>query len=241
MKKYLIMVCLLPMMMQAQTVKTDKILRNPNPVKTWFGMSGMELIFSGGKVSDAGNTISNALRFTAFFNVQQQMHYDFNAHLGIFTGYGIRNVGFIHEISPAGLGPVTLKQRSYSMGIPLAIKFGNMERGRYIALGVEEELMFHYKRKLMYNEGKVVFSEWFSSDVRRFMPSAFVDIRGHNGTYLRFKYYLSDFLVNKTVNMIVPGTQTQITYTPSKSSLFYISIGFAIKDKKKHHAKFDEV
>jgi hypothetical protein len=241
MKKQLILLCVLPLWVIAQVKLPEKKLRNPNPVKTWFGMSGVELIFSGGKVNDAGNTLSNAMRFTAFFNVQQQSHYDFNSRFGIFTGYGIRNVGFIHEIAVPNVGSVTLKQRSYGLGLPLAIKFGNMERGNYIAIGIEEEWMFHYKRKLMFNDDKLKFSEWFSPEVKMFNTSAFIDIRGHGGTYLRFKYYLSDFLQNKTINMIVPGTQTQIGYTPLKSSLFYISIGMAIKAKKKHRAKPDEV
>lgn len=239
MKTYLIIFFFIPFICFSQT--DDKKLLNPNPQKTWFKMSGFELIFSGGKFNDAGKIHSNNMRFTAVLNVQDQFHYDFNSYIGFFTGYGVRNVGFIHEIAVPVLGNVTLKQRSYSFGIPLAIKLGNMERVNYIALGVEEEMMFHYKKKVLFNDKKTKFSEWFSNDVNRFNTSVFVDIRRHSGNYIRFKYYLFDFLNTNTTAMTVPGTSTQLNFTPLQSSLFYISIGLAIKEKKKYKAKATEV
>ena len=123
-------------------------------------MNASEMIFSGGKLETsqaiAGLTPlkspENVVRFSAFFHFQQQMHFNLNKNFGMYTGVGIRNIGFINTFS--GLEKkIRVKQRSYSLGIPLAIKAGDLN-GYYFAIGAEAELMFAYKRKVFYDGGK---------------------------------------------------------------------------------------
>jgi hypothetical protein len=213
---------------------------NPDPVKAWCGMEAYEFIFSKGEVKANGQTLDNVVRFTAFFNGQSQRHYNFSNHFGLFTGIGLHNVGLINKYDLPD-GEFKMKQRMYSIGVPLAFKLGNMVNGGYIALGAEAEYMFQYKRKIWYKGNDTKMSEWFSDKVNGFNPSLFADIRFHNGTFFRFKYYINDFLVNKTTSFYLPDTNIKVDYKPEKSSMWYVSIGTAFKVKKKHKATKNEV
>ncbi len=206
---------------------------NEAPLHKWYGMKGFQLIFSKGRVLDNGFYIPDNLRFSAFFHAQYQFHYDFGRFMGIYTGFSIINVGFINEIPVPDGSSATLKQRSYSAGIPLGLKFGNMPSGDYLAFGAEAECMFAYKQKIIYNGNKTISSAWFSNNVNTFNPSLFGELRFHSGAYIRFKYYLLDFLVDKT--SVLNIGDYQVTYTPEKSALYYMSVGFLIKGKHKHH------
>jgi hypothetical protein len=211
------------------------VSHNLAPLNTWYGMTGAQLIFSKGEVMDNGSYIPNILRFTCFFHLQHQFHYDFGKFMGLYTGFSIINVGFINEIPLPDGSSATLKQRSYSAGIPLALKFGNMPGGDYLAIGTEGELMFAYKEKVLYGGQKWKSYAWFSHDVNLFNPSLFAELRFHTGGYIRFKYYLYDFLVNKTTQVYVPQINTWESYTPEKSALYYLSAGYLFKTKHKHH------
>ena len=214
---------------------------NAAPVNTWYGMSGAELIFSGGNVNDGGKDLASVLRFTCFFHVQHQFHYDFGKAFGMYTGFSIINVGFINKLSDSY--DATIKQRSYSVGVPLAFKLGNMPSGTYIAAGAEAECMFAFKQKVLYNGGKSIINDpiFSSQDVNLFNPSVFGELRFHSGSYIRFKYYLFDFLKNRTSTIYLPGTNISETYTPEKSTLYYISVGYLFKKKHKHHLTKNDV
>jgi hypothetical protein len=214
---------------------------NAAPVNTWYGMSGAQLIFSFGNVTDEGTTLATVARFTCFFHVQHQFHYDFGQAVGMYTGFSIINVGFINKLPD--VYDATLKQRYYSFGIPLGLKLGNMPSGNYIAGGVEGECMFAFKQKVLYNGSKSIVNDalFSSQDVNLFNPSVFGELRFHGGSYIRFKYYLLDFLVNKTSTFYLPGTNILETYTPQKSTLYYISVGYLLKRKHKHHLTKNDV
>jgi len=194
-----------------------------------YWASGGEIIFSYGTVHTDSTTLNPVLRWSPFFNAQAQFHHDFSETAGIYTGLGIRNVGLISHINYKAQSDSTLKtgivkERSYSLGIPIAIKLGNMEKV-YFAGGGEAELMFAYKRKV-YDQGnkseKNKTSSWFNDNVKIFNPSVFAELHLHSGPYIRFKYYLLDFLNYQGVNM---KDGTPIPDYGSKSPLFYFAIG----------------
>jgi hypothetical protein len=222
--------------------KQKQKLKNPNPdpIKAGYGMAVYEFIFSAGEVESNGVKLDNVTRFSGFFNSQSQRHYNFSKGFGIFMGIGVRNVGLINKYSLAD-GKFEIKQRAYSIGVPLAFKLGGMERGNYIALGAEAEYMFHYKRKLFYGGNSSKTSKWFSNEVSQFNPSLFADIRFHNGTFFRFKYYLNDFLNDKETSFFLPDSQIEVNYKPEKSTMFYVSVGSAFKIKKKKKLTKDDV
>ncbi|HPT14307.1 MAG TPA: hypothetical protein PK796_05910 [Bacteroidales bacterium] len=187
--------------------------------------SGGENIFSWGNAGDPGLKADNVVRFSAFLNQQLQYHVDFGDHAGVYTGLGIRNIGFIHQFGDT----LKIKQRVYALGVPLAFKIGNMAKGLYLAFGPEIELFFHFKEKTFLHGQKFKDSEWFSSRTDLIHPSLFAELGLGHGIYLRYRYYLTDFLRKKDV--VFPGN-IQIPYNNSPSQLMYISIGTMISKKK---------
>jgi hypothetical protein len=224
----------------AQKEKQKKKNPNPDPLKAWYSMEAYEFIFSKGEATAGGQSADNVVRFTAFFNGQTQRHYNFSNHFGIFTGIGFRNVGLINKFDLPD-GSFKMKQRAYSIGVPLAFKLGNTVNGNYIAFGAEAEYMIHYKRKIWYSGNDTKTSNWFSDEVNQFNPSLFADIRFHNGTFFRFKYYLNNFLSTKTTTFYLPDSNIPVEYKPEKSTMWYISIGTAFKVKKKKKLTKDDV
>ena len=194
--------------------------------KNYYWAGGSEFIFSLGSVESPGVNVSKVLRFSGFFNFQEQFHYNFTPHLGIYTGFGIRNVGFINKLNDS----IKVKQRVYSAGIPFTLKLGNMDKSAYISFGGEMELFFNYKQKTFYNDTKSKFDEWFSDRTELFNPSVFFELKDKKGGYIRFKYYINDFLKGENQTVVVNGNV--FPYSPSQSKLYYISIGSVIKTKE---------
>jgi hypothetical protein len=226
MKKWLLIALLLPVMLKAQDRVGTKI----------YLKSASEFIFSVGimdaYVEDAAlNTdleIDPVVRFSGFFHLQEQLHIDFSPSFGIYTGLGLRNIGMINKINDS----IRVKQRVYSLGIPFALKLGKLPGGWFVAAGAEGELFIHYKQKDFYDDDKRKFGEWFSDRVNLINPSVFLDINSKKGSYIRFKYYLNDFLVSdkQQVNL---GNGNKFVFYPEKSQLFYVALGTTIKHKSK--------
>lgn len=190
-----------------------------------YAMGASELIFSSCDVKDGDMKIDPVVRFTAFFHLQQQVHYDFTRNFGMYWGLGVRNIGFINKLNDS----IKVKQRSYSVGIPLALKIGNMKNKTWLAVGGEAEIMFAYKQKVFFAGEKFKNHEWFSDKVNLFNPSVFADIHFKNGSYIRFKYYLMDFLKEDKQDIRLFGVP--FAYSLESSKLFYVAIGTAIKNK----------
>jgi len=182
-------------------------------------LSTSELILSGASVENSGVKLDNIVRFSAFFHVGQQIHFDFSNKAGFYTGLSLRNIGMINDLNDS----VRIKQRVYTVGIPAAFKVGNM-KGTNLAVGAEAEFAIAYKQKLFVNDEKSKTNEWFSDRTNIFLPSAFAEIRTKQGGYIKFKYYLTDFLVEDKQKVNV----TNLNYRPNKSQLFYVSFGYAL-------------
>ncbi|MHA7131714.1 hypothetical protein [Algoriphagus namhaensis] len=180
-----------------------------------------ETILSFGIVDAEPLNTGTVARFTPFFNFGQQVHFDFSQSFGIFTGLNVRNVGMITDLNDS----VRVKQRTYNLGIPIAFKIGDVEGWRFTA-GFEAEFAFAYKQKVYVNGEKRKSSSWFDDRVEIFQPSVFAEVVGKDGNFIRFKYYLSNYLTqDQQIN--VPGVE----YNPTSSNLFYISVGYVLKNK----------
>lgn len=191
--------------------------------KNVYTSSVSEIIFSWGSVEAKPLDPSSIVRFTAFLHLGQQIHVDFNDHVGFYSGLSLRNVGLINELNDT----VKIKQRVYTVGIPVALKFGNM-KGANVAIGAEAEFAINYKQKVFVNDEKSKTNIWFSDRTNIFLPSAFAEIRFKEGAYLKFRYYLTDFLTEGKQAINVPG----VSYNPTKSQMMYASFGFSIPNKK---------
>lgn len=187
-----------------------------------YTVSTGETILSFGIVDAEPLNTGTVARFTPFFNFGQQLHFDFSENFGIYTGLNLRNVGMITDLNDS----VRVKQRTYNLGIPIAFKIGQVEGWRFSG-GFEAEFAFAYKQKVYVNGEKRKSSGWFDDRVEIFQPSVFAEIVGKEGNFIRFKYYLTDYLsADQQIN--VEG----VNYNPTRSSMFYISLGYAIKNKQ---------
>ena len=213
-----------------------------------YRSSGGEVIFSGADVSissaDLGTVdVNTNTRFTLFFHVQQFLNVDLNNRIGFYTGGAIRNVGLIKEDLYQYMGftgvdsnhpnwnkNTKIKRRSYSLGFPLALKVGLLDKHYYLYAGGEYEWMFHYKQKQFIDDNKTKYTEWFSDRVNTWVPSLFAGVQFPGGVNLKFKYYMKDFL-NTDFQGVDFGQN--VDYSQFKSSgVWYISLAFVFDQKQ---------
>ena len=188
-----------------------------------YALSGGEIIFQSALVETTTDDVNTRLRFTTAFHLGEFVHIDFGNHFGIFSGMGIRNVGFITDEND-----IRTKYRSYSMGIPLAFKIGSFKKNMYVFAGGEYEWLFHFKQKVFIDEAKYKYSSWFSNRTSSFIPSAFAGLQFPGGIQLKVKYYLNDFL-NHEFNR---GDEHNNYTLFRKTQVWYISLSFLIRNKK---------
>jgi hypothetical protein len=220
--------------------------------KDVYWTSGGEIIFSWGQLAytdayAAANPqaeIANyPVRFTCFLHFQQFVNLDFGNNIGIMSGFALRNIGMISdENTPdsyaAGNTAYTntkIIRRTYSLGVPLALKLGSFKDHFFLYGGGEMEWAFVYKEKF-WNEydrdgTKTKTVDWFGNNVTQLLPSAFVGIQFPKGANLKFKYYLEDFLNHdiKYNNVADVNTTSKVVSDLSKykqSQLFYVSLTF---------------
>jgi len=207
-----------------------------------YHSNGFEWILSGADVGFNGVDVNTNMRFTLFFHTQQHANFDFNNHIGLFTGFGIRNVGFIVEDLYQNVGfadidsdnpnwnkNTKVKRRSYSLGFPLAVKIGSFDKHFFFFAGGEYEWMFHYKQKMFLDDNKVKFKEWTSDRVNPWIPSVFAGVQFPQGFRLKFKYYMDDFLNTSFTG--VDFTQ-EVDYSQFESTgIWYVSMAFFINKK----------
>jgi hypothetical protein len=191
-------------------------------IKNYSTSSG-ELIFSFADYKINNEQVNTPVRFTCFFHLGGYEHFDFSDKVGMYTGLAIRNVGFT---SKNNAGDTLMKRRNYYLGVPLAIKIGNLKEDNYFFAGVEGDFAFHYKEKLFVAEEKInKFTVWFSDRTNTFMPSAFVGVNFKSGLNLKFKYYLRDFY-NK--NFTTGGVK--IYENVNSSQMFYFSLAMNLRN-----------
>lgn len=187
-----------------------------------YTTSGGEVILQSAIVESSGEDINTNLRLSMALHLGEFVHIDFSRNIGIFSGFVLRNVGFITDEED-----IKTKYRSYNLGVPLALKVGSFKKNLYLFGGGEYEWMFHFKQKTFIDGTKHKKSEWFSSHTPTFIPSVFAGIQFPEGVQLKFKYYLDDFL-NQKYN----GGPNENYTIYNKSQIWYISISYVIRNKK---------
>jgi len=191
-----------------------------------YTVSSGELIFNWADVEMNDENVSTNMRFTAFLHLGQYVHVDFNDALGLYSGLALRNVGFIAQDDALGIEKE--KHRSYTLGVPIALKLGSFRNHFYIFGGAEYELLFHYKYKYWVNGDKYKTSEWFSNRTNRFVPSVFAGVQLPKGMNIKFKYYLDDFLNNS----FKKGDDPRNDYSRfGKTQMFYVSLSWQFNTK----------
>lgn len=211
--------------------------------------SGFEFIFSWAAIDGAAvgsgfsdqsksydTNISEGMgqnvRFTAFLHFQHYMHINFSKNLGIKTGFTMRNVGFIVRN-----GDFKSKYRTYTIGIPLALKVGDMGKHLSLYAGAEAGFAFNFKEKHFKNGDKnSMKTEWFSDKTNWFQPNFFAGFQFAGGTNIKFAYYPMNFF-NKDY------TQDGVkVFNGVEANIFYTSVSFQLfhSDLKKVEKKLKE-
>ena len=208
-----------------------------------YSTSSGEVILSGSDINFNSTNVNSLMRFTIFFHYQYNWHFDFTDNIGLYTGLGVRNVGLIMEDYFQNVGftgidnshpnynkNTKIKKRSFSIGIPVALKLGSFGDNFYLYGGGEYEYMFHYKQKLFLDGNKTKFKEWGSKRVTPWMPSFFVGVQFPYGINLKFKYYLDDF-----INKDFRGSDFnyEVDYSQfEKSQVWYLALSYNIRNKQ---------
>jgi hypothetical protein len=192
--------------------------------KAVYTTTGGEWIFSSADVKINGANANSIIRFSPVFNFQTQVHRDFSNKIGLMTGIGFRNVGFIYD-DPFNT-KTRYKARTYNIGIPIALKFGDMN-GMYFFAGYELEIPINYKEKKFVNEDKVdVSNYWFNGRVPAVYNTLFAGVQLPEGLQLKFKYYVTNFY-NKTYQAVDGSGNLYQPYN-FDVNVFYVSISFQI-------------
>ena len=189
-----------------------------------YWSSGGEMIFSFATIDNNSDDGGNIMRWSPVFNGQVMYNMDLSEHIGIYTGFAIRNVGYIYNnykfLENDQVITVKKKFRTYNAGIPIGFKLGNLKK-TFIYAGYDIEMPFHYKEKTFRDEKKDKFSAWFSSRVEQFQHGFMVGIQFPYGANLKFKYYISNFH-----NMDYTEGDGTKPYENLKANVFYVSLNF---------------
>ncbi len=201
----------------------------------WTAAGSYIFSSSNASYSDPNNSgerinVSGPVRFTLWLNTNMFYNYDFNSKVGIQTGFGVNNIGFITDekssvtlvSDPDYNVNIKWKRRAYSLSVPLGLKIGDLD-GFHLFIGGQYDWLFHYKEKEFLSTGKRKFTEWMSNRVTNFLPSAVVGIAFKKGIQLRFNYYLDDFM-NKDYSYLNTANQTIKPYQDMDSRIMTLSI-----------------
>jgi len=174
---------------------------------------------------NGGDAQMTTPRYTAFFHFGLNLNFDLGQHVGVFTGMNIKNIGFIEKIADS-----TIKRRTYTIGIPLGFKIGNLRHDNYVIIGGGVDFPFNYREKGFVRRGdKSKFNEWFSTRTPAALPYVFVGARVKPGLSLKLQYYPGNFLNpdftddagrqpyhGYEVNLIMATMGIDIPYRPKK-------------------------
>jgi hypothetical protein len=192
---------------------------------------GGELILS---FSDASQSSVKTLpRLSAAIHWQALLHINIHKNFGMYTGLAMRNIGLIYKQKDTLMAgqEIKYKQRSYTLGVPVAFKIGNMNKRKFIYAGGEIEYAFAYKQKRYINNHKDIYSEWFGNQVNHWLPSVFAGFQLRSGINFKVKYYLNNFL-NKEYSTTENGQYIK-PFAHLSSHILYFSISTMMRKKKK--------
>lgn len=195
------------------------------PSKKVYTNTSGEIIFSFANQTLNGNEEPSVMRFSPVFNFQNWVNVDYSENFGAFSGLSIRNVGFITD-DPDDAN-IRYKFRTYNLGIPIGIKVGNLSN-KFLFVGYELEIPFHYKEKIFINEDKEEKNSiWFSNRVNTINHSLMAGFQLPYGATLKFKYYLTNFFNKDYTATDDTGNQYK-PYANSDVNVFYFSLSFGL-------------
>lgn len=173
-------------------IVTVPLFAQDTPIQSskWFiSRSGDLAMVSFSNVSRNNILLNNVPRFTMLLNSGTYINYAINDHATFFSGITGKNMGVIYDDNDS----VRFKRRVIMAGIPLGVKFGNLQKGTYIYLGGEAGFALQYKEKRFLNGEKVEKKNtWFGRQTPDFIPSFYVGFVVQN-MGLQLHYFPKNF------------------------------------------------
>lgn len=223
--KFILLVAFLCLQISAFSQDTpnnqDKSKSPDKPNNKAYGVFESKTLFQIGLIEDsAGGQVKSILRFAPFVNYTLQAHKDFSNKFGIYTGVGIKNVGFITRENSTDM---TVKSRAYCISIPVGLKFGNFKEDRYLFLSGEFLTQLDYKEKVFTNGDKSKRKSFYDNDINLFNYSGAI---GFNikGFMIGAEYTFGDFFSDKYRFQPDKGNSASFA-GPSKSNILTFFIG----------------
>lgn len=217
-------------MATATPADTIGIAPLPPVYKFYVGTSMEGPMLSGASIDHPGSPSSGTLRFSYFFNLGTTFNFNLSRHFGVFTGFDLKNIGFIENIDDR-----TIKRRTYNLGVPVGIKIGDMAiKHPYLFLGGGLDLPINYKEKSFPSSGrfhKTKFNEWFSNRTPHLMPYVFAGVALKHGLTLKVQYYPNNFLNPDFTDNNVPRKKPYANYNVH---LFALTVGMNVPTGKRH-------
>jgi hypothetical protein len=166
------------------------------------------------------------LRFSFIANIGLHFNYDFDEYFGMFTGLGIKNIGFTEKLNDS-----TIKRRVYTIGAPIGFKFGNILGRRYVLLGGGVDVPFHYKEKGMRRRAKSKSGGFFNDKTALAMPYLFAGFSMKPGLTFKLQFYPSNFF-NVDYEEQSPGGKTVRPLRGYDARLLLVSLGLDVRYRK---------
>lgn len=195
-------------------------------------------LLSFASMKENGEHMRNIPRFTLFLNVGSNFNKDFSKNFGVFTGINLKNIGLISKPTDS----LKLKQRVYTLGVPLGFKIGDLTNGSFFFFaGGEIDMAVNYKEKQFVDGDKVhKFNEWFSDRTPLLMPSFFAGFRVNPGFGLKVQYYPQNFF-NTDFKTKDKSGNTVYPYRNLEANMVFVTLGYNFsgvdyfKVKRKRH------
>ncbi|HMN32047.1 MAG: hypothetical protein IT215_00280 [Chitinophagaceae bacterium] len=189
---------------------------SPKKVVLSGGIGGAMFQFSS--VEFSGFKFKSIPRFSYFFNTGVDINFHVFKQVTPFTGFQLRNIGIILKPTDS----IKTKERIYTIGAPLGVKYYLKDKKSFVAAGADIGLAFNYKYKLFYNgEKNYKENEFFSNNTSLMQSSVFVGT-SLKGVAVYLNYYLNNFYSN--------------SLSSKKANLLIVSLNFDI-DKKTIQSK----
>lgn len=206
----------------------DKVLL-PFTTHQIYSGKGLDMaIFSTASYSENGKSAElSTLRFSLFFNAGYHLHYDLTRYSGVFSGFDLKNIGYIHKENG-----VTTKRRVYAIGVPIGVKIGDLRNHNFVFGGVGFDFPINYKEKVIEGRGnKDKFNEWFSDRTPWVMPYLFMGKSWKRGFSLKLQYYPGHFMNDEYRDL-----QTSVSpYEDLHVHLCLISLGYDVQKINKNN------
>ena len=178
--------------------------------------------FQYGMIQDnTGHKANSIVRFAPIGNMSLQLNKDFGNAVGIYTGLGTKNLGFITKNDTTG---ERVKSRAYCLSVPVGLKFGNMKKEKYFYLQGEFLWQFDYKEKVFSDGQKTKRKNFYSPGINAINWSTTAGFN-YKGLTFGVEYTLTNFFSSnyrfqdvKNANIVYP--------TIEKSQILTFFIGF---------------